>query len=505
MTVPFNAVPGNTRVPFFWAEINAGGTPFDNAARLLLIGQKMSAGLAVTNVPIRYLGDGAGQFGSGSMLQQMCDVAIANAGPLQEIWALPIVDDGAAVAATGTFAISAAPTITGELTVYIAGQPVRIAVSAADTAIQVATRLAAAINTGFDLFNRALPVTASNPATPNDHKCTITAKNLGALGNKIRLEVDYYGNEGPLGAAMVTITAMASGATDPSLTVPIATLGDQEFDFIASPYADSTSLGIMTTFLDNISGRWSPYQQLYGVYFTSLDDTSTNLLSAGAARNDANLTIMGHKNSPSPPWAWASAYAAVATRLQDISEISRPLQTLPLLGILPPKALADRFNATVRQSLYGSGIASYKVDAANQVVIDRAVTTYRLNSAGVADGTWLDVEDRFKAVFAVRYLRDKVSSQHGRSALRNDNPMGLPGVATPDTIRDTLVHGYLELSNFNIVENFEAFQAGLTVERSATNANRVDVFVPLDLVNALRIFAVNVTAFLQFPGVPAAA
>lgn len=504
MTVPFNAVPGSTLVPFFWAEINSGGTPFANARRLLLIGQKMSAGLAVPNVPMRFLGDASGQFGAGSMLQQMVHYALASAGPLQEIWALPLADDGSGVLATGTIDITAAPTITGELTVYIAGQPVRIPVSPVDVAADVAARLVAAIAVG-DVYGRPLPVTAVQGTSANTHKCLVSAKNAGTLGNHIRLEVDYYGNEGSLGAAMVTITAMASGATDPSLVAGIAALGDMEFDYIASPYVDSTSTGLITTLLNNISGRWSPYQQLYGQCFAAKDDTQANLITAGGTWNDANLTTMGSKNSPSPPWQWAAAYAAVATRLQDPNELIRPLQGLPLVGILPPKLIGDRFNGPARQTLYAAGVASYRVDASGQVVIDRAVTTYKTNSAGQVDRTWLDVEDRFKAVYVTRYLRDKVVSQHGRNALRTDNPMGAPGVSTPDTIRDTLVHGYLELSNANILEGFEAFQAGLVVERNAADPNRIDTFIPIDLVNALRIFATNVTAFLQFPGVPNAA
>ena len=36
------------------------------------------------------------------------------------------------------------------------------------------------------------------------------------------------------------------------------------------------------------------------------------------------------------------------------------------------------------------------------------------------------------------------------------------------------------------------------VERDLNNADRVNAFLPLDVVNQLRVFAANVTAFLQF-------
>jgi phage tail sheath gpL-like len=293
---------------------------------------------------------------------------------------------------------------------------------------------------------------------------------------------------------------MSGGATDPSLSTPIAALGDTEFDFICSPFTDSTNIGLLTTFLNHSTGRWSPSQQLYGVVFSAKDDTSSNLATSGSSLNDPNLTIMGYNKGSSPPWKWAAAYAAVATRLQFASEASRPMQTLPLLGILGPKLLSDRFTQTQRAALYVDGIASYKVAPGNVITIDRAITTYQSNALGAADTSWLDVESRFQAMFVVRYMRNKITEQHGRNALREDNPLRLPNVSTPDNIRDTIVHGYRELSNANLVENFEGFANGLVVERNTADPSRVDVFLPVDLVNGLRIFAVNATFFQNIQG-----
>jgi len=498
MPVSFNQVPGSLRVPFFYAEINAGAAPFDQVSKLLLIGQKLAAGSATANVPIRFRGNAVGLFGAGSMLAQMCDIAQLNADPLQEIWCLPVADNGTTKAA-GDFTVSSAATSIGTLSVYIAGQKVSIAVTPTMTTVQVAAALVAAINAG-DVNGKALPVLATQGVNPNDNKCLLTALNAGTLGNKIRLETDIVGDEGPLAAIMITPTAMSAGATDVSLSTPLAALGETEFDFICTPYTDSTNVGLMTTFLNGQTGRWSPSQQLYGVAFSAKDDTSSNLATSGSTLNDPNLTIMGYNKGSSPPWSWAAAYAAVATRLQFASEVSRPMQTLPLLGIIGPKLLADRFTQTQRAALYVDGIASYKVLPANQVVIDRAITTYQFDNLGAVDLSWLDVESRFQAMFVVRYMRQKITQQHGRNALREDNPLRLPNVSTPDNIRDTIVHGYRELSNANLVENFEAFANGLVVERNTSDPSRVDVFLPVDLVNGLRIFAVNATFFQNIQG-----
>ncbi|MNE96793.1 hypothetical protein D3C80_1950400 [compost metagenome] len=49
-----------------------------------------------------------------------------------------------------------------------------------------------------------------------------------------------------------------------------------------------------------------------------------------------------------------------------------------------------------------------------------------------------------------------------------------------------------------IVENAEAFAANLIVERSSTNPNRLNVLYPPDLVNQLRIFALQYQFRLQY-------
>jgi phage tail sheath gpL-like len=493
MPVQFNNIPGNLRVPLFYAEFNPGASPYQSLSRLLLIGQKIAAGTAVVDVPIQVSGNETGLFGGGSMLERMFKFARRNA-PFQEIWALPLADHASGVAAAGQFTITNAPPASaGQLTVYIAGQRVRIAVSTADTAAAIATRLAAQINAQPDL-----PVTAAVNGVDN-FKVDVTAKNDGTPGNKIRLEIDYYGDEGPLASELVTtITAMASGATDVDITAKLAALGDMEFDFIAAPYTDATNLAAINAFLNDASGRWSPIQMLYGHYFSAKDDTQANLSTFGNGLNDRHVSVMGYNKSPSPPWEWCAAFAAnAAAHLQAPPELSRPLQTLELQGILPPKSVADRFSIQQRNSLYYDGVSSYHVRRDNKVCIDRAITTYQTNDWGAPDMSFLDVETMFQGQYFSRYLKAKVTQQWGRSALADENPLGVIGLCTPADMRNTVLHGYQELVQLGVVENIDLFEAGLIVERNVSDPNRLDALLPMDHVNQLRLAAFNITSNLQ--------
>lgn len=491
MVVPFNQIPGNVRVPLFYAEFNPGSAPYQSISRLLLIGQKLSGGSAVADTPIQVTQNETGLAGAGSMLEAMHKIARKNA-PFQEIWWLPLADSGS-TKATGTITVGGAPASSGQVAVYIAGKRVRFSVTTSDTANTVATALAAAINAGAS-DGSSLPVTAVAASAV----VTLTARHAGTLGNFIRVEKDYYGDEGPLATALLTIVAMASGATDPDITAKLANLSDMQFDFIAMPYTDTTNLGAMQAFLNDVAGRWGPLQQLYGGCFAAKDDTQANLATFGLTRNDQHMSVMGYSKSPSPPWEWAAAYAAVAAaHLQDAPEVSRPLQSLEMVGLKPPKSIADRFSVVQRQALYYDGVASYFVRQDNTICIDRAITTYQTNVWGSPDPSWLDVETLYQGVYGIRFLKQKVTSTWGRAALRDDNPQGIIGVATPSNVRDTIVHGYKQLSDLNVFEHRQLFEAALVVERNQVDANRLDIFLPLDHVNQLRIIAVNATSYLE--------
>lgn len=501
MGVQFNQIPANLRVPLFYAEVNAGQNPYQSLSRTLVIGQKTAAGSAPADAPVILNGDATALFGAGSMLTEMAVWARQN-HELGEIWALPVADP-AGVAQTWTITIAAGIAgSAGTITVSIGGENVQVAVLTTDTNASVATALAAAINAGYTKFGRPMsfPVTAS--AATN--VVTLTARNMGVLGATIGVHKDLVGDEGPL-QTHLTIASGTAGTGTPSLATALANLGDMEFDWIIAPYADATTLNTIRDFLSESGGRWSPLKQIYGHYVSVLFDTYANLITLGSGRNDPNVSIMGVVNSPSPVWRWAAAFGAAIAKDKNLGAevdqaytISRPVHTLPLVGILPPKVRADQWDITERQSLYNNGIAGYSVGIDGTVRIDRAVTTYRTNVHGQPDITWLDVETRAQMVYIVRYLRQRVTQVFGRVALADDDPGQNTAVATPKKIRAELIAAYKELELGGIVEKTDLFARFLVVERSS-DPNRVNVYLPVDVVNQLRVFAVNATTFLTYP------
>lgn len=499
MPVQFNAIPANLRVPLFYAEINPGKSPYQGPSRLLLIGQKLNAALGGN--PIRLDGDPQALSGAGSQLAEMGLWGRQN-HPFGEIWLLPLADPAGAKATTTITIGAGIAGNAGTLTVYLGGERVQVAVTGADAAADVAAHLAAAIGAGYWKFDR--PMAFPVDVTVAGAVVTLTAKNAGTLGNFFAVDKDLVGDEGPL-AQYITIAAGTAGTGVPALGPALAILGDMEFDWIASPYSDVTSLDTLKTFLDGQQGRWSPLQQLYGHHLTVKFDTMANLAAFGATRNDPNASILGVANSPSPPWRWAAALGGAIAKDKNLGSevdqayrISQPVQTLQLVGILPPKNRADCFSIVQRNQLYQDGIAGYTVQRDGTVALDRVVTTYQTNAYGNPDITWLDVETRAQMVYFVRYMRQRITGTFGRMALADDNPGGQPGIVTPKIIKAECVHAYKEMELGGLVENSTLFAQGLVVERS-TDPSRVNAYMPGDVVNQFRIFAANVTTFLQYP------
>jgi len=496
--VAFNRIPSGIRVPLFYAEVNSGQSYFSGNSKLLLIGQKLAAGTAATDTPIQVSTDNiATLFGNGSMLQHQIRIA-RRIHPFAEIWALPLSDTGAAQTWTVTLSGTLTP---GILVLYIAGQRIAVSITSADTLTTAATALVAAINAGYRWIDGSTylhRVSAANVAGV----ITLTARNQGLLGSFIGVEKDRIGDEGP-NAANIAIVSGTAGSGTPTLTTGLAALGSTEFDHIGMGYSDATSLNALRDFLSDIGGRWDPAQGIYGACFAASTGNLAAQTTLGSGRNDPNMHIMGYQGSPTPPCEWAAAVAAQANLhknlgapLSEAVEISRPMHTLEMVGVYPPKDISKQWSLSDRQSLYYAGISGYVVSPDGRVLIDRIVSTYRTNASGASDTTWLDVETRYQTAYALRYLKSIVTQTYARVALAADNPGNIQGLVTTTDIKSTVIHAYQALVNAGVMKNRQAFADNLIVEQ-ASDPSRVNAYLPLDVVNQLRIFAANATTFVR--------
>jgi phage tail sheath gpL-like len=496
MSISFNHFPANWKLPLVWIEVDASqaGTVTLNQPAIV-IGQKFASGTAPSNIPIAVasLADAKTFFGEGSMLERMASAFLAN-NAAARLFFMPLDELGSGVAATGSIAVSSAPTQAGILSLYIAGQRVQVGVIGTESASVMATNIAAAINAMNTLPVSAVAASAS---------VNLTCRWKGLTGNDINLQANYLGSIGgesmPVGMAL-TFTPMASGAGAPDLTAAIAGLGDDIYDYCACPFTDSVSLGALETeygFGD--TGRWGWMRQIYGTIFAARRDTYAGMMTWGATGNSPVSSVMTVEvPSPTPVWEWAAAYTAQAA-LALLNDPARPLQTLELNGVLPaPKGL--RLIKTQLNNLASTGLAVAEVSPNGLPMIMVEASRYQKNIYGQGDTAYFVITTLHTLAAIFRRLNQAISSKYPRHKLANDGTRFGPGQAiiTPNVARAELVAEYRAMEYDGLVENVEKFKSTMIVERDDNNPNRLNVLYPPDVINQLRTFAVLAQFRLQF-------
>lgn len=489
MPITFNQIPDNIRVPGVYVEQDntraLRGLPQFNG-KVYIIGQRLSSGAVAQKIPtlVNSATQGKQYFGRGSFLANMIEVFKAN-NRFVETYAIALDDISGGTAATGTITFTGPATANGTISLYVAGKRVQVAVTAADTATNIATNTAAAINANGDL-----PVTATSALGV----VTVTCRHKGTLGNQIDLRVNYRGlpsYEATPAGVTVTIVAMSGGATDPAIQDAIDVFPDETINFIVTPYTDATNLNALEVELEN---RWGPFVMQEGVALAARAATLGNLSSFGNGRNSEFISVMGTYDSPTPSWEWASAYGAQVAASASVDP-ARPFQTLELYGILPPPT-QSRFSLSERNTLLYDGIATFRVADNGDVQIERAITTYQTNALNAPDPSYLDLETILTLAYLRQSARDRIRTKFPRHKLADDGTRFGPGqaIVTPKIIKAELIALFVQWEEVGLVENLRQFKQELIVERNISDNNRVDVLMPPDLINQLRITALQ----LQF-------
>ena len=489
MPMSFNEIPINLLTPGAVLEIdNSRAIPgqVNLRQKILVIGPMLSSGTATAATLVRIFNQKMADdyFGVGSILAAMIKAVMKNTAGV-DLFAMGLADEEGAAAASGTITVTGPASANGTIALYINDRKINVPVLNGDSANTIASAINSKLNTEPEL-----PVTSS--VTTN--VVTLAAKNKGTLGNQMVITHSFLGKAAgealPSGVGL-TITALSAGATDPNLATAIAALSEETFDHIVQPFTDTTSLTALKTEMDS---RWSAARMLYGHSYAAKKETLSNLSTFATLLNQRNLTVMGFTGSLTPSWIWASAYGGQSAWSLSIDP-ARTLQTLPLVGVMAPKA-EDRFTLEEQNVLLGLGIATFTVDDDGTVRIQRAVTTYKKNVANVPDPSYRDTETLATLQRLAQEVRIRIALKFPRVKLApNGSRIGFgQALVTPNDIRAELVALFSEWEERGLVHDFAQFKQDLRVDINADDPNRVDVLLPPNLVNQLRITAIQ----LQF-------
>jgi phage tail sheath gpL-like len=486
MTISFNDVPSNIRVPFVTAEFDSSAAsqgPALLAYRAVLIGQKITAGTGTANTfyKVTSVDQVITLAGRGSMLHRQA-IGWFAVNKFTELWIGILSDDGAGVAASGTITVTGPATASGTIALYLGGVRITVGVNNADTATTIASAISAAINAKVDL-----PVTAS----PAAGVVTVTFRHKGLTGNSYDIRHSYRDGEALPAGVAIAIVALASGTTAPVLTTLLANMGDMWFQIITHPYTDATSL---TAIEAEMASRFGPMRMVDGLAITSAVGSFSTLTTLGNGRNSKSSVIAGQPgiNPLTPPMEFAAEVAGLVAFYGN-ADPARPFQTLALKNAIPP-AETDWFDLSERNLLLFDGISTSKVAAGGVVQLERVITTYQLSASGSDDTAYLDATTLLTLLYLRYSFRARIQLRYPRHKLADDGTKFGPGQAimTPKIGKGEALSWFRSMEALGLVEGFEQFKTDLIVERNTSDPNRLDFLLPPDLINQLIVTAAKI-------------
>lgn len=481
--ISFNSIPVPFYVPGQYAEFDNSRANGDSLAvvepKILLIGQKL-AGAAQLDRAVEVFNPDqvASLVGRGSMLHQMAKKSFDNA-EFVRTYILPLADAVGATKSAIAVTFGGVATAAGQLALYVGDSRYGVGVAAAQTPANLATAVAAAVNADEDRYLDAV-VDGVNPA-----KVDFTARNAGVAAGHVEITLNHYADEALPAGITAVVGALTEGTVNPSLTTAIANLGDDWYPSFVCPYTDSTSLAALKA--EQLS-RFGPIRHIDAYAFACVNTDAAALAALPATQNSPLLSICDAWNSVTPPFALAAAIAG-----QDAAEYDpgRPRQTLPLVGCLA--RATGRRSIAERNTLIAAGISTLTVDGDGTLRIERLTTTYRSNVYGVGDKSYFDTES-LHLLMNIRYSwRAWFAQKYPRHKLGDDGSTGA-NVMTPSLAKAESVAVYRQWQDLGWVEGgaaFDQFVRDLRAERPSDDPNRLNMLVPPDLINQLRVLAAD--------------
>lgn len=483
--ITFDLVASNSRASGVFIEpknVRLGVAGLITPRSIAAIGQYNDDKTTVVNNTPRLIaseGEEDVLYGPGSMLALSIKAIRQGSGNSMPIYALPVAPAGGAVKATGNIVIAGTATAAGSIPFYIGGQKVVLSVANGATGVSLTQALATLINA-----TTQLPL-VGNFSSPN---CALTAKNAGTVGNQTPIAVNLETGDAIPAGLTVTITQMASGATDPDITNALNGLGNVWYTDIHSPYTDSTNLNALR---DVYVARIAPDFKKPFVGFVPNNQAYASYLSTANGLNTEAITLVPNFQSNTLHYQVSGYVAGYASRWWQANP-GRPIRgaTIPIARV-PNTFTNPTYNS--KQALVLAGGTTLGVTPDNQFYVEDLCTTRKTNASGAA------VEDlRFTEILSniqtKIYSMDQVFSSEPfltGVVVDDDSTSDLAFAIRPKFVKATLIKLIDDLwVPRGLTKNRDTVVASVIAEINSGNGGRIDTKVVDDLAAGLKIIAI---------------
>ncbi|BDU38752.1 phage tail sheath subtilisin-like domain-containing protein [Vibrio nigripulchritudo] len=271
----------------------------------------------------------------------------------------------------------------------------------------------------------------------------------------------------------------------------LAALGDKQYHHIVCSLNDDVTIRDLGEFLEK---RYDALNQIPGIAYLPKKGNHAELVTFGTKSNCPLISFMSIDNlgnSSNDPLSDAEAIGAWAGQIAPslANDPCRPLQTLKLSGVY--STAESEFDWAERNLLLHEGMGTYTVTASKEVQVERPVTAYTENAAGIADNSYLDVMTPATAMYFREKQRSRILSKYARHKVAKDGTQFAQGqaIVTPSIFKSELLALYRELEYQGIVQDFDGYKKSLIVELDATNKQRINYQDSPQFVNGLIIVA----------------
>ncbi len=485
MSVQFATIPDNIREPIVATEFDATGavdsiTPY----RTLIIGRGAVAGNNDMLKRVVSIGQIQALYGNSQLGDMLRQFFMNNA--TGEVYAISLAQSGGA-SASGTITVSGTATEAKSFQVYIAGRRVAFSVENADTAAEVATKIANAVNA----ITR-IPVTAS----ASSGEVTLTARQEGLHGNGYDLRISYTDlEESTVAGLTFALTDFSGGSGDIDYSTAVSTMDDVHYQAIIVESSAKATLQPLINHIDNLYGG---LLQRDAIIYTAVDGTFTANGTLANSYNVKEVSILPMTSSPTPAYEIAAAYGAVAA-FELSNDPARPLKEVSLTGVLSPR-VEDQYSYTERNTLLSQGGSTF-TSQQSTIFLSKAITTSRTDSQGNVNEAYSSINSIASLSFIRTDWNNNIRTKYPRAKLASDNiserrlPQGQQFM-TPSVYRSELYTRALFWQDQGIIESADTFIKSVIVQRDLGNPNRLNAVIRPDLVNQLEIVATKIQFIL---------
>ena len=489
---------------------NADAVVTNTDQKVLLVGQKVAAGSAVSGSLVRNLSSsGAPEnalFGQNSMLAEMVR-AFKRLNQVVQVDAIPL-DDAVGTPRLLTLTLSGTATEAGTITIVVGSEELysfEVVIASGDNEAAVVASIVAAVNADASVLFLAADAA---PAV------TLTADNDGTVYNDLGFEVSITDASGMTVGSFVETTP---GATNPTLT-GILDIATDRYQAVVWPYGQT--LAVLKTYLDS---RENPSNQILdGVGITGSVDSFVNCLADANDENNKNLVYFVDKlesetdvyEGPAQneaSFVKTSYFAAIrALRLTEGASIAQFLTSSASLDQFGGTALASLpyFNTPI-DSLptiaSGRGWTDSEIeqlaDAGGSVMgvnrtgtgalVGEVFTTFKTDPAGNADVTWEFLNYVDTASNIREYYFNNLKARFAQSRLTEGAVSRGRDMANSSVIRAFVEKLYQDLAgaDFVLVQDGEAaivfFKENLTIVLDLSTG-KVTITALIPIVTQLR-------------------